>query len=418
MGDMGSFSVGMYFMPTTTVLVGLASLLTDDKALIGIVGLAWKASWYLPQLLAARLVHGRPRKKPFLFWPALIGRQTMLLLALWLVFTQGASATLTVWLIIGAVAVFSITDALASIAWFDLLGRAFSPRVRGRLFTTGQFVGSLVGIIVGIIVERLLSLEAWPVITRYAAILGCGYLAFQCSTIFVTLIQEVPPAPRDDGAPHEEERSFREILSAAVSGDVAFRRALLGRGLTFLETMVSSFYVVFAKNELGLGPEAVGLFSVAFIVGSIIGVAVFGTISDRYGTRRVAQLASWLHFLAPFLVFLIVLAPGLAVAAIPFMLVVMGINGALEHSLVLGYLGYAMDIATDRSRGAYIAAINTLSGLLSLTPFLGGVMIDALTGIVGSRAAYGITFGGVAVIVAAGALVVLGLPKPKINPSH
>ena len=418
MGDMGSFSVGMYFMPTTTVLVGLASLLTDDKALIGIVGLAWKASWYLPQLLAARLVHGRPRKKPFLFWPALIGRQTMLLLALWLVFTQGASATLTVWLIIGAVAVFSITDALASIAWFDLLGRAFSPRVRGRLFTTGQFVGSLVGIIVGIIVERLLSLEAWPVITRYAAILGCGYLAFQCSTIFVTQIQEVPPAPREDGAPHEEERSFREILSAAVSGDVAFRRALLGRGLTFLETMVSSFYVVFAKNELGLGPEAVGLFSVAFIIGSIIGVAVFGTISDRYGTRRVAQLASLLHFLAPFLVFLIVLAPGLAVAAIPFMLVVMGINGALEHSLVLGYLGYAMDIATDRSRGAYIAAINTLSGLLSLTPFLGGVMIDALTGIVGSRAAYGITFGGVAAIVAAGALVVLGLPKPKINPSH
>ena len=418
MGDMGSFSVGMYFMPTTTVLVGLASLLTDDKALIGIVGLAWKASWYLPQLLAARLVHGRPRKKPYLFWPALIGRQTMLLLALWLVFTQGASATLTVWLIIGAVAVFSITDALASIAWFDLLGRAFSPRVRGRLFTTGQFVGSLVGIIVGIIVERLLSLEAWPVITRYAAILGCGYLAFQCSTIFVTQIQEVPPAPREDGAPHEEERSFREILSAAVSGDVAFRRALLGRGLTFLETMVSSFYVVFAKNELGLGPEAVGLFSVAFIIGSIIGVAVFGTISDRYGTRRVAQLASLLHFLAPFLVFLIVLAPGLAVAAIPFMLVVMGINGALEHSLVLGYLGYAMDIATDRSRGAYIAAINTLSGLLSLTPFLGGVMIDALTGIVGSRAAYGITFGGVAAIVAAGALVVLGLPKPKINPSH
>lgn len=61
-GDMGAFNIGMYFMPTTTILVGLASLLTDDKALIGIVGLAWKASWYLPQLLAARLLHGRPRK--------------------------------------------------------------------------------------------------------------------------------------------------------------------------------------------------------------------------------------------------------------------------------------------------------------------------------------------------------------------
>ncbi|HQX09324.1 MAG TPA: MFS transporter [Thermoflexales bacterium] len=411
-GDMGAFNIGMYFMPTTTILVGLASLLTDDKALIGIVGLAWKASWYLPQLLAARLLHGRPRKKPYLFWSALFGRQTILLLALWLIFTQGSAPLLTVWLIIGAVAIFSGSDALASIAWFDLLGRAFTPRMRSRLFAVGQFVGSLIGIGVGVIAERLLANEGWPVITRYAAVLICGYLGFQVSTLFVILIQELPPVPGAPGEEHVEQRSFRDLLSAAFSGDVAFRRALLGRGLTFLETMVSSFYVVFAKNELGLGPEAVGLFSVAFIVGSVIGVAIFGTIADRFGTRRVSQLASWLHFLAPMLVLLIILVPGLAPIGVSVMLVVMGINGALEHSLVMGYLGYAMDIASDQSRGAYIAAINTLSGLISLSPFLGGVLIDSLTTVVGSRAAYGITFGGVSAIVMIGAIVALGLPKP------
>ncbi|MBP8241550.1 MAG: MFS transporter [Thermoflexales bacterium] len=411
-GDMGAFNIGMYFMPTTTILVGLASLLTDDKALIGIVGLAWKASWYLPQLLAARLLHGRPRKKPFLFWPALIGRQTILLLALWLIFTQGNAPLLTVWLIIGAVAIFSGSDALASIAWFDLLGRAFSPRMRSRLFAVGQFVGSLIGIGVGVIAERLLANDGWPVITRYAAVLLCGYAGFQISTLFVTLIQEIPPEPGAPGDEHVEQRSFRDLLSAAFSHDVAFRRALLGRGLTFLETMVSSFYVVFAKNELGLGPEAVGLFSVAFIIGSVIGVAIFGTIADRFGTLRVTQLASGLHFLAPFLVLLVILAPGLSAIAVPLMLVVMGINGALEHSLVMGYLGYTMDIASDQSRGAYIAAINTLSGLISLSPFLGGVLIDQLTKVIGSRMAYGFTFGGVAAIVLIGAVVALGLPKP------
>ncbi len=412
MGDMGSFSVGMYFMPTTTVLVGLASLLTDDKALIGIVGLAWKASWYLPQLLAARVIHGQPRKKPFLWWPALFGRQTILLLALWLILTQASAPTLTVWLIIGAIAIFSGSDALASIAWFDLLGRAFTARIRSRLFAVGQFIGSVLGIGVGFVLERLLGAESLPIMTRYGLILGCGYLAFQVSTLCILAIQELPTDEAAEAELLEEPRTFRETLSTAVTSDAMFRRALLGRGLTFLETMVSSFYVVFAKNELGLGPEAVGLFSVAFIIGSIVGVSVFGTIADRFGTRRVTQVASWLHFVAPFLILLIISFPALAPVAIPMMLAVMGINGALEHSLVMGYLGYTMDIASDQSRGTYIAAINTLSGLISLTPFLGGVMIDALTGTIGSRAAYGVTFGVVCVFVLAGALVALSLPKP------
>lgn len=412
---MSSFSVGMYFMPTTTVLVGLASLLTDDKALIGLVGLAWKASWYLPQLLAARLIHDQPRKKPFLFWPALVGRQTILLLAGWLLFTQAADPTATVWLMIGAIAIFSGSDALATIAWFDLLGRAFTPRMRGRVFAVGQLVGSLIGIGAGVIVERLLAAEALPVITRYAAILLCGWLAFQASLFFVTLIQDVPPD--EAGEEHAQEAgSFARTLIAAVRDNGLFRRALVGRGLTFLETMVAPFYVVFAKNELGLGPEAVGLFSVAYIVGSILGVAVFGALGDRYGTRRVAQLASFLHFLGPALVVAILAAPGVAAAGVAIMFVVMGINGALEHSLALGYLGYAMDIASDRSRGAYIAAMNTLSGLISLTPFLGGLLIEGLSGPVGLRVAYGVTFGGVAVIVLVGAVVALGLRAPARRP--
>ncbi len=38
-GDTTAFMAGTYFIPITTVIVGLASLLTSDKTLIGVVGM-------------------------------------------------------------------------------------------------------------------------------------------------------------------------------------------------------------------------------------------------------------------------------------------------------------------------------------------------------------------------------------------
>lgn len=417
-GDMSSFAVGMYFMPTTTVIVGLASMLTTDKALIGIVGLTWRTFWYLPQLLAARVIHHQPRKWPFLFWPAQMGRQIVLLLVAWLFFTQASNPGLTLALLIGGLAIFSSSDALASISWFDILSRAFTPRMRSRVFAIGQLIGSLVGIAVGIAVERLLANEAWPIFTRYAVVLLCGYLALNVSGIFILFIQELPP----DSTGHEEGEAapragFADTLRAAVQGDARFRRVLLGRGLTFLETMVSSFYVVFARAELGLGPEAIGLFSAAYVVGSIFGVVAFGALGERAGPRRVSQLASFLHFLAPALVVALIVLPGLAGSGLWVMFAVLGINGALEHSLTLGYLGYVMDIATDKTRGAYIAVMNSLSGIISLTPFLGGVLLDALALPLGARGAYAAVFGAVAVIVLIGSLVALTIPPVSRDPA-
>jgi len=152
-GDIVAFMVGTYFIPATTVLVGLASQLTDDKTLIGVVGMTWSVTWFLPQLVAARIVRGKRWQKPYLMIPSLIGRNALLLIALWLLATQAQAPVLTIWVLVGCLTVFNVCDALAGVAWFDMMSRTLSPRMRARSVSIGQFIGGILGIGVGLIVE-------------------------------------------------------------------------------------------------------------------------------------------------------------------------------------------------------------------------------------------------------------------------
>ena len=94
-GDIMFFVIATYFIPITTVLVGLVSELTENKALIGAVGTTWLAVWYLPQLFAARLMRGQRYQKKYIVISALIGRQVFLLFALWLAITRAQQPLLT-----------------------------------------------------------------------------------------------------------------------------------------------------------------------------------------------------------------------------------------------------------------------------------------------------------------------------------
>src|SRR6266511_4113700 len=64
--DMLSFMTGLSFIPATIVLVGLANHMTNDKTLLGVVAMTGSVAWFLPQVVAARIVHGKRRQKPYL----------------------------------------------------------------------------------------------------------------------------------------------------------------------------------------------------------------------------------------------------------------------------------------------------------------------------------------------------------------
>jgi MFS family permease len=276
----------------------------------------------------------------------------------------------------------------------------------------GQLIAAIGGIGVGLVVERILAPDGLPFPLNYAVIFTCAWTAFTVSLIIVFFLRENPVT--EEAVQQSQQSSFFADLRQILATDVLFRRTLLARLLTAVEVMAAPFYVVFSREQLKLPDSSIGVFSLAYIVGSIAGIVLFGWQHDRFGTRRVLQASSTMQFLAPALCLALALTPFVSTqapgVAYGMTLLAVGLNGAISHSLVLGYLGYVMDNAAERYRATYVGVFNTVSGLASLTPVLGGALIDALAGAVPGALPYAVVFGIVVVVVGAGLLIALRLP--------
>jgi len=406
--DIAVFVTGLAFIPSATVVVGLAGQLTKDKSLVGVAGMAFAVTWFLPQLFAARLVRNKPRQMPYILIPSLIGRPMFLVIALWLVLTRAVDPLATLWIMIGGIAIFNLCDALAGVAWFDVMSRTLSPRMRARVMAVGQVISGLLGLGVSEIVKRVLSNPDIPFPLNYALLFGGTFACFALATLAFLVLKETP---MQQAELHEQSRTnFSADLRHALSADKLFRRIVAVRLLTGVEAMAASFYLVFLKERYQYGSSLDGQMTQALIFGGLVGVAFFGWLSERRTSRSVVHASSLLYFAAP------ATAAAIAVLQLPkdvayfAFVAVFLFRGALEHSLVLGILGYLLDATPERSRALYVGAINTLGGVVSLTPFLGGLWIDLFGHAVFQATPYIVMFSFVAAAAGSGLLLSLRLP--------
>ncbi len=413
-GDMLTFMTGLSFIPATIVLVGMASRLTADKALLGVVAMAGSVAWFLPQIIAARIVHGKKRQKGYLVGASLIGRQAYLVMAIWLLTTRAENPLLTVAVLIICIGIFHICDSLAGVAWFDMLSRALSPRMRGRSVAIGNLLGLFGGIGAGLIVERVLSPDGLPFPANYAVLFICAWASFIASFIFILFIKETPMSEVE----HSQlgESHFLAHLMEAVKTDRVFQRLMLARIFTGIEIMAAAFYVVYIRERLQLPDSILGVFSIASVAGGIVGIAFFGWLGDRLGPRGVIRFSVLLQVFAPGLALAVAAFPALAAqmpsTAITLFVAVLAINGGVAQAGMLGFQSYPLDAAPERHRAMYIGVLNSVGGIVSLTPVLGGLLLDGITASASSTLAYSVVFGIAAVCVAAGLVISLGLPRP------
>ncbi len=409
--DISVFGAGMAFIPSATVIVGLAGQLTKDKSLVGLAGMAFAAAWFLPQLFAARLVRNRPRQMNFLLIPSLFARPMFLLIALWLVMTRAIDPLATFWIMIAAVTIFCVLDALAGVAWFDIMSRTLSPRIRSRVMATGHTLAGFLGLGASEAVKRILSNPEIAFPLNYAILFGSAFFCMAVSTIAFFVMREVPMAHAE--LQEQSQSHFMADLRSAAQSDTVFRRVVAVRLLTGLEAMAASFYLVFLKEKFTLGAATDGDMTQAIIFGSMAGVAFFGWLADRFTSRRVVHISSVMWFVTPLLAALVAILPIPLSAAYAIFIVVFVLRGALDQSLSLGIIGYMLDAAPERNRALYVGAINSVGGVVSVTPFLGGLWIDLFGHDAFRALPYAVLFSVVTASAAIGMLVSLKLPAPR-----
>jgi hypothetical protein len=193
-----------------------------------------------------------------------------------------------------------------------------------------------------------------------------------------------------------------------ILADPNFRRVIGCRILIGMVGMVTSFYVVYAADELHLSQGAIGNFVIAETLANVVASAALGVVGERWGPRYVARVGSAAAAVGPLFALTVHVTsthtPGASwlIQAYPFVYVALGV---LTSTWMLGFANYLLEIAPDRIRPAYVGLGNTILGVLTLTPSLGGWLLEATS--------YTVLFGTTAAITAVGFLLSLGLKPPR-----
>jgi MFS family permease len=398
------FSIGLTFVGLNTVLPAFASRLTDNPVLIGLVSALWLGGWLLPQIIAANFLSASPRKLPAIKFFAWIGRPVFLLFGIFLLLFGSTLPAVLLILLFFSCFYFSFTDSIAGVAWFDLLGKAFTHRERGRLVGTGQAVSGFLSIAAGAAIGWILESSGLGFPKNYAVILILAAVCFLISLGGIYLIRE----------PHEAVAAGRQKLIEYLPGlvrimrhDRSFLRVNASRLLVSLSAMASPFFAVFAIRDLGIAEAAIGWFAISQTIGGALAGILFGWIADRAGSHIVVRVVGGVYFAAPCLV----LAAGFAGSGwgtLP--VVLLGASflclGLGDGSIMLGYINYVLEIAPQGQRPVYVGLTNTLAGVMVLFPFIGGTLADL--------GGYRLVFGLAAAGIAAGWFLGSSLPSPAV----
>ena len=400
-GDYVFFGLGLTFASTTTILPAFVATLTDNKILIGAIGAIWTGGWLLPQIFAAHYLSDKPRKWPIMFWGELVGRPIIAVFVAWLLLAGPRYPGLTLLFFFVAIAYFVITDAVVALTWFDMMGKALSPDVRGRMIGVGQVVTGLAALGAGVVIHYVLGPTGPAYPLNFAIIFGLASLAFTISEISCAFIVEPPEAVADQ---RPTLREYLPQLARLIRTDPSFGRVTLVRLLAGLGGLASTFYVIYATRVLNLPPASIGLFAGAATLGTALAGIGLGFAVDRLGAHRVIQITAWCQFAVPALALLFHLGLfGPAVLYLyPLLYVLLGI---FNSSDVLGFLNYVLEIAPPGQRPTYMGLTNTLLGVLILVPLVGGWILE--------RSSYPLLFTLAAVGTLAGALLSLSLPSPR-----
>jgi MFS family permease len=368
------FGVAFSFADPSTVMASFVGMLTDSEPLIGLVGTLFAAGWLLPQLGIATFLARKPRKKPYLVFAIYAGRPLLVLvaLAIWLGLTRYPATMLTAFFTL--LGLFAVLDGIASVAWFDILGRAIPMTRRGRLIGAAQLISGVLGIGAGRLVEVVLGHPALPFPINYALLFTISAVLHAPSVVALTLLKE----PEEDAPVKTERLSLREQLAelrTVWNGDSSFRQLMVSRWLTGLRELAISFYVVHAWEMFGL-PQ--GRLIAARMAGGIVASLGLAWLSERRGPLPVVRLGSAAAVISPVLALGVhFLGPVLGNQADLVYLVIYFSLGFSLGSHMLGYFNCLLDMAPNGRRPLYIGLSNTLSGLLVPASFLGGVLLRA-----------------------------------------
>lgn len=362
-------SLGDAFFNGGIVLASFAAKLGAPNTVVGLLPSLLGAGAMVPQVFVAPYV-ARLSRKIELYRRVAWLRAGSLWLVVVATFVLGQHPHLLLPVFIFGLAANGLFSGISSLPFWEVIGKTVPMERRAGLFSARSLVGGLLGFLTGFVVRFILGIPL-PFPYTYAIIFTLGALAYGYCWYFFGLIKE----------PLEEGKADR-ISLALPFRDFYFRRFLRVRVLLAVAGMVEPFYAAFAVRQLRQSGE-IGLYLTIFTLSSVLANLLWVQVSRRYGSKALMLVGAGLGTLTPLL--------ALVLPADSYWGVFV-LQGSYLAAIGVSTSTYLINLAPDNNRSSYIGLSNTIVGLLSFSPVLGGFLADHI-GYVGPMLLASICYG-------------------------
>lgn len=255
----------------------------------------------------------------------------------------------------------------------DIVAKTIPADRRGGFFGTRDLFGAVCAIAAGYAIRIYLSPEMsaqFP--TNFALIFLTTAVAIAIGVLSYSFVVE--PAE-----PHMVRNiTFREQLAAAkrlLRDNALYRRYLLARILLAFADIASPFYAIYATTVLRVPLETVGVYIAISTISSLVTNPIWSRISDRRGNRVVLIGASVASMLMPIIALVFGLLPNNSDLGLQFGLIFV-FAGIFRTAANIALPSYLLDIAPAPERSLYIGVTNSILGVATFIPVLGGVIVN------------------------------------------
>jgi MFS family permease len=369
--DSSVWLFGDSFVSVSTILPVFAATLTDSPLVIGLIPALLNAGWFLPQVFTAGHVQRLPKLLPFTKRMAVMERISYAFFPLLVLLLPVIPKSLAVWIFILLIAWRGVASGFVALPWQELIARVIPISHRARFFGTSRVLGQTLGVVGSLIAAVVFGLVLYPF--NYMISFSLALVLTWLSYFFFTMTKE--PDRKQGGAQLQKEIGMEKdrlidlpVFKQILKSDKNFVLYLVSRSLVFMGNMAAGFLAVYAIQRFVLSDDQAAIFTGLLFVSGVVGNAVWGSLGDKIGPKRVLFISGVIWSAA---ILLAILSKTIWAYYGVFLLMGLSSSGSIMGDLML-----VMELGDDARRPTYLGLARTLPGIfLLIAPMLAGVIV-------------------------------------------
>lgn len=358
--------------PSLTLALFVTQL-GGSSFLVGLMSAIYNGGWFIPQFLVSHRLQQLPLKKRVYMSAAFIRIVCWMLIVI-ATYTIGANnPPLLLGIFFVLMTIYSFAAGFAGNAFMTIVAKIIPIPRRGSFFGWREFAGTAMGLFAGYLVAVALSPERGLVFPENFGLLfvilfgaiGSGLLLFG-------QVREPRETITREGITFVQQVHAARII---LRENHLYRRYLLTRFVLAASDLATPFYAIYAIRVLGAPASIVGLYIALTTFSALLATPVLSWMSDRHKSHWVMLLAAGTTPLIPLLAFGFGVTAKNEYGAVAFGVIFL-LYGIARTAANISFPTYLLNLAPPAERSLYIGFTNTLLGIATFIPIIGGTLLD------------------------------------------